>query len=123
MRTTGVPGWLVFMGSTAVAMVFAIGLVTLLVLRIPVPDQLWILAGVIGTAYFGSGPFSLMSQHQAETASQQLQNAGALVDTVNHAIATLRDTAIANSSSPGTMSANPIPSGGTASVGATIEHS
>lgn len=93
MRTTGVPGWLVFVGSTGVAMVFAIGLVALLVLGKTVPDQLWILAGVIATAYFGSGPFSLMSQHQADAAAHQATTTTQVIDLGNHAIAALRESA------------------------------
>lgn len=79
-----VPGWLVFVGSTVVALVFAGGLVGLLVAGRTVPEQLWVLAGVIATAYFGSGPFSIA--HQGISATNR-----ALIDTVNHAIASLRD--------------------------------
>lgn len=87
----GVPGWLVFVGSTVVALVLVVGIVTLLVLGRPVPDQLWIIAASIGVAYFGAGPFSLMSQHQANASAQASTTTAALVDTVNHAIATLRE--------------------------------
>lgn len=93
MRATGVPGWLVFVGSTFVALVFAVGLVALLLLDRPIPDQLWILAGVIGTAYFGSGPFSLMSQHQADAAAHQATTTTQVIDLGNHAIAALRESA------------------------------
>lgn len=84
MPTSGVPGWLIFVGSTLVALVFAVGLVVLLVLGHPVPDQLWVLTGVIATAYFGSGPFSVA--HQSVSATNRN-----LIETVNHAIATLHD--------------------------------
>lgn len=98
---TGVPGWLVFIGSTTVALVFAVGMVLLLVLGRPVPEQLWVLAGVIATAYFGSGPFSIA--HQGISATTR-----SLIETVNHGIATLHDairTIGANAPSTNTIGA------------------
>ena len=82
--STGVPGWLIFVGSTAVALVFTVGLVVLLILGRAVPEQLWVLSGVIATAYFGSGPF--WTAHQQVSATNR-----SLIDTLNHTIATLRD--------------------------------
>jgi hypothetical protein len=90
---TGLPPWLVYAGSTAVALVMVIGLVTLLVIGRPVPDQLWILAGVIGTAYFGGGAGAILAGHQATTAAASSAIAGQAMDTANHAIATVRDSA------------------------------
>lgn len=97
MGAVGVPGWLVFVGSTAVALVFAVGLVVMLVMQIPVPQELWVLVGVIATAYFGSGPFSVA--HQGITTTNK-----ALIDTVNHSIATLH-TAIGSINTSGSAMA------------------
>ena len=93
---TGVPGWLVFAGSTVVALIVMIGLVLLLVLKIAVPEPYWVLVGVVGTAYFGAGPFSVA--HSGVSATNRL-----LLDTVNHAIATLRDATTAASTTATTI--------------------
>lgn len=91
MKTTGLPGWAVYAGSTAVALGLVIGLVVLLVVGRPVPDQLWVLVGVAATAYFGGGAGVLAFQHQATTAAASSGVAGQAMDTANHAIATVRD--------------------------------
>lgn len=103
MPTTGVPGWLIFAGSTLVALVFSTGTMALLILGRSVPETLWILDGVVGTAYFGAGPFSVV--HNATTSTTR-----ALIDTLNHQIATLRDAVTAMTH---TVS---IPSSGTTTV-------
>jgi len=92
----GVPGWLVFIGSTTIAAILVAGLVVMLVLRIEVPEPYWVLVGVVGTAYFGAGPFSLA--HQNVAATNRL-----LLDTVNHAIATLRETSTAATGAAATI--------------------
>ena len=114
--TTGVPGWLVFALTSVVALVFAGGLVALLLADRPVPEQLWVLVGVIATAYFGSGPFSIA--HQGVSATNR-----ALIETVNHGIATLHaaigrtggsdtttDTTGATTSATPTTNGEPAPS-------------
>lgn len=90
-RSVGVPGWLIFAGSTLVALVLMAGIILLLAEGKAIPDPLWIIAASIGVAYFGAGPFSLMSQHQANASAAATSTTAALVDTVNHAIATLRE--------------------------------
>jgi len=109
MRYSNVPGWLVFGGMTVVASIILGGLVALLLVGRTVPAELWTLGGAVGVAYFGSGPFSqVLNGHQVAEANHAA-HATELVDTVNHALATVRDTAGA-ASTTSTTSTIPSPS-------------
>lgn len=70
---SSVPGWLVFVGSTLVALVAVGGMVALLILRIPVPGELWGLVSVIGLAYFGAAPFHQSIAHAQATEARLIE--------------------------------------------------
>lgn len=110
LKYSGVPGWLVFGGATLVAAILSGGLIWLLLVGRTVPTELWVLEGVIGTAYFGAGPFSAAMQHSSTTAAQ-------LLDTVNHSVEVLRATTAAALASPATSTTTS--DGVTTNAGAT----
>lgn len=109
-RSTTVPGWVVFAGATFVASIFAGGAMGLLLEGRTIPVELWVLLTAIGTAYFGSGPFSVALGHLAGAGQMSGQTNAQLVDTVNHAIATLRDAVTAASTTATTVAAGGPPS-------------
>lgn len=91
MRTTSttVPGWLVFIGMTVVALTVMGGVVALLIMGRDVPGELWGLVGAIGVAYFGAGPFM-------STLSKQAVHEAQLLDTTNHSIESMRLVSLAH---------------------------
>lgn len=96
---SAVPGWLLFMGMTAVALTAVGGVVALLVMGRTVPGELWGFIGAIGVAYFGAGPFTQVLNRAAVHESH-------LLDTTNHSIESQRMVALAYAP---TMTTNPIP--------------
>lgn len=110
MKYSGVPGWLIFGGATIVAAILSGGLIALLLVGRTVPTELWVLEGVIGTAYFGAGPFSMAMQHSSTTSAQ-------LLDTVNHSVEVLRATVSAALTTP--VAQTTPTAGGSESGGAT----
>lgn len=103
MRTFSVPGWVIFAGSTMVASIFAGGAMALLLMGRPIPTELWVLLTAIGTAYFGSGPFSVALQHLAAAGQQAGTTNAALVDTVNHSVAVLNQAVVGTTRTATTM--------------------
>lgn len=81
--TVAVPGWLLYGGATLVASIFAAGTMALILIGRMVPTELWVIDTAISVAYFGAGPFQLVSSNHAAAMAHQL-------DTTNHAIETLR---------------------------------
>lgn len=106
-----VPGWIIFVGSTLVASIISVGAVGLLWMGRPVPTEYWVLLTAIGTAYFGSGPFSVALQHLAALGQQAGATNTALVDTVNHSVAVLNQ-AIAGTNRTATTMAGGLTDGG-----------
>lgn len=95
---TIVPGWIIFTGATLVALLFVGGLVGLLLEGRTVPEQMWILLGVIMTAFFGGGPFYQALAHAQTTTTQSrdtvvdvLRTTSLSLETANHGIAALRE--------------------------------
>lgn len=110
MTNSQVPGWLAFAGSTLVAVIFAGGLVALLLGNHPVPDQLWVLDGVIATAYFGSGPFWGALNHAAATNTALLATVDRSVDVLEHAVMVLGPiTPTSPTNGPATTGSPPVP--------------
>lgn len=111
-----VPGWAIFAGSTMVASIIAVGAVGLLWMGRTVPTEYWVLLTAIGTAYFGSGPFSVALQHLAAAGQQAGQTNAALVDTVNHSVAVLNQAVVGTTRTATTMAgaATGAATGGTA---------
>jgi hypothetical protein len=100
----GVPGWMIFLGSTLVALVVTGTVSILLILGRPVPQELWLTMAVIATAYFGGGPFLGVLTHNATTSH-------ALLDTLNHGLAVLNQAV--QTMTTGTPTAKNFASGGT----------
>lgn len=113
LSSSSVPGWLAFVGSTLVAVIFAAGLVALLLTNHPVPDQLWVLSGVIATAYFGSGPFWGALGHATQTSNSLLGTVARSIDGLHDVVVVLGQVSAAMAAMSGTGT-SPTTGSGTA---------
>ena len=85
------PSTSVLICATIVASIVMGGTFALLLVGRPIPEWLPVFDAGVLTAYFGAGPFSVAVGHIRGLAEQAGATNTALIDTVNHGIATLRD--------------------------------